>query len=241
MKISYLLTAASAIVLVAACSQQEAPTTSAAVSETPAQAETIEATTEFDASVLEAINGGTYKLDPNHAFLTFKVGHNGGISRYEGRFTDFDVTLDLDTDTVESSALSVSIDPTAVFVNFLGDYKATHAATGYESWTEDLTMSPNWLNAGEFGSIAFESTGIERTGNDTGVITGDLTFLGVTKPVDLDVTFRGVTAARGGNGDIVGFDAITTIKRSDFGNSSYIPIIGDDVVVEFSGELGQVQ
>ena len=62
----------------------------------------------------------------------------------------------------------------------------------------------------------------------------------VTKPVTLDVTYKGVAKPPWFNGrDVIGFDASTTVKRSEFGMVAYIPNIGDDVTVEFSGEFVQ--
>lgn len=188
-----------------------------------------------------AAPSGTYTLDPTHAFLTFKVGHSAGLSRYMGVFTEYDATIELDANEPEASTVEVTIRPESLFVNYPKDYKASHPDTGFETWTEDLTMSDLWLNADEFPTISFVSTSIDVLDDVTGEITGDLTFLGVTKPVTLDVTFRGAQESRYTDGYNIGFDAKTTIKRSDFGNDSYIPIIGDEVKIEFSGEFGPAE
>ena len=74
----------------------------------------------------------------------------------------------------------------------------------------------------------------------TGTVTGDLTLLGVTKPVSLDVSYNGVANPPWfGERDVIGFDASTTVQRSEFGMAAYIPNISDAVTVEFSGEFLQ--
>ncbi|MEQ9314317.1 MAG: YceI family protein, partial [Henriciella sp.] len=71
-------------------------------------------------------------------------------------------------------------------------------------------------------------------------VTGDLTFLGVTRPVTLDVTYNGTANAPWyGERDLIGFDATTTINRSEFGQDSLQGVISDEVVIEFSGEFLQ--
>ena len=71
-------------------------------------------------------------------------------------------------------------------------------------------------------------------------MTGDLTFLGVTRPVTLDVTFNGVgNTPWTGERDILGFNASTTITRSEYGQESLQGVISDEVEIEFSGEFLQ--
>ncbi|MEM7459858.1 MAG: YceI family protein [Pseudomonadota bacterium] len=189
---------------------------------------------------LAEVAAGTYSLEKNHAFMTVTVGHNGGISQYRISFTEFDGTLDFDPTAPESASLSFSIDPMSVETNYPGDYKAGHPDTGWENWNEDVSRDAKWLNADEFPEITFETTAIERTGDLEGTVTGDLTLLGVTKPVSLDVSYGGVANPPWfGERDVIGFTASTTVQRSEFGMGAYIPNISDAVMVEFSGEFLQ--
>ena len=117
-----------------------------------------------------------------------------------------------------------------------GDYKAGHADSAWESWNEDVSRDAKWLNADEFPEITFVTTAIERTGDLEGTVTGDLTLLGVTKPVSLDVSYGGVANPPWfGERDVIGFTAGTTVLRSEFGMGAYIPNISDEVIVEFTG------
>ena len=98
------------------------------------------------------------------------------------------------------------------------------------------------MNGSEFPAISFKSTSVEQTGEFSGTVTGDLTFLGVTKPVTLDVSYGGVANPPWfGQRDVIGFTASTTVTRSEFGNTSMAGIISDEVVVEFSGEFLQAE
>jgi polyisoprenoid-binding protein YceI len=183
---------------------------------------------------------GAYSLEKSHAFMTVKVGHNGGITQYRISFTDFDADLDFAPDAPESSTISFAINPAVVETNYPADYKAGHPDTPWDSWNEDISRDAKWLNADVHPEITFVSTSAQRSGDLSGTVTGDLTLLGVTKPVTLDVTYNGVANPPWFNGrDVIGFDASTTVKRSEFGMVAYIPNIGDDVTVEFSGEFVQ--
>jgi polyisoprenoid-binding protein YceI len=74
----------------------------------------------------------------------------------------------------------------------------------------------------------------DADGARTALITGDLTFHGVTKPVVLKTTFNASGVNPLDKGTTVGFNATTTIKRSDFGVKTYVPLIGDDVTLRIS-------
>lgn len=244
----FILAGASALAL-AACSQSDdsvdieadappaetATETDADDADTAADAEA-EATPETESITPDA---ATYSLEPTHAFLSFTVMHNG-LSEYTVDFTDFDVTLDLDPEAPENSTLTATIDPLGLNVNYQADYKAGHPDSPYANWPEALSKDGRFLNAEEFPEITFVSTEITPTGDETAEVTGDLTFLGLTRPVTLDVTYNGATnVAWYGERDLVGFDATTTISRSAFGQESLEGVISDEVVIEFSGELLQ--
>lgn len=175
---------------------------------------------------------GAYTLDKNHAYLTFAIGHNG-LSDYTVNFTDFDADLDFNAEDPAASSLSVTINPASVQTNYPDLEKRAE-------WHDELSNDAKFFNAGEFPEITFNSTSAETTGDDTGVITGDLTLLGVTKPVELNVTYNGTANTPWfGERDLIGFDATATIKRSDFGMTALLPNISDEVVIEFSGEFLQ--
>lgn len=188
--------------------------------------------------VLKDVASTTYSLDKSHAFLTFKVTHANGLSKYRMSFSKFDVNLKFNSDNPESSIVMVSIDPTSVVTNYTGNYKAGHPNSKFKTWDEDVIRNERWLNSDNFPKISFVSTSAVRTGNRTGKVTGDLTLLGVTAPVTLDVTFNGAKNFQWlGERDVLGFNAVTIFKRSEFGMGAFVPYIGDEVSVEFTGEF----
>lgn len=169
-----------------------------------------------------ALREGQYKLDTAHATLLFKVKHFG-ISSYVGRFNTFDATLDFDPDNASAGRIDALIDVASLDVN-------------NPSFAEKLT-GPNWFDAAAYPQARFISTDIIITGENTGVAKGDLTLKGVTKPVDLNITFNGGTRNPLTTRYTIGFDGIAQFNRSDFGVDKFIGIVGDKVVLEFYGEF----
>lgn len=116
-----------------------------------------------------------YVLDQKHTYITF-IHDRMGYTNILGRFDRYEGEIVFDEEDLANSSVSVTI-----FTNSL--------STGYARRDEDL-IGPNFFNAKEFPEITFKSTKVVATGPKTGKITGDLTLLGVTKPVTLDVTLQ---------------------------------------------------
>jgi len=175
------------------------------------------------ATDITKLPAGTYTLDPTHASLTWKVNHLG-LSHYTARFTKFDATLMLDPQNPVSATVSATIDPLSVQTDYP---KPTE-----KDFNKELAEGAQWLNGTKFPTMTFSSTQVVLTGEKTAQITGDLTMLGVTKPITLNATFNGGYAQKpfGAEGvAAVGFSATGTLKRSDWGLASYIPMVGDEV------------
>lgn len=184
-------------------------------------------------------SAGTYKADPWHTSVTWRVKHLG-LSNYTARFKTTDATLVFNPEDLTANSVEVTVDPLSVETDYDGDYKASHQDSPYDGFNEALGQSPEWFNAAEFPQIVFKSTGVTQTGADTGTVTGDLTFLGVTKPVTLDVTYNGMMQPPWTPGlDRIGFSATTTLKRSDFGMDGALDFIGDEVDVLIESEFEQ--
>ncbi|KZY43715.1 hypothetical protein A3731_10860 [Roseovarius sp. HI0049] len=178
-----------------------------------------------------ALPAGSYKLDPYHSTLVFSVSHLG-FSDYVMSFDTFDAALELDPADPGKAALSVSVDPASLDV-----------PRPPEGFMEEL-MGESWLNAGAHPEISFTSTGIEMTGGEAAMVTGDLTLLGVTKPVTLEVTFNGGYAGHPFDPNArIGFSAEGSFNRSDFGMGYGIPApgttmgVGDAVTVRIETEF----
>jgi polyisoprenoid-binding protein YceI len=174
-----------------------------------------------------AVPSGTYALEKTHASLTWSVNHLG-LSNYTARFTGFDVTLTLDADSPEKSSVTASIDPLSVRTDYPGD-------TDFDG---EIARDPKFLNAGTYPSITFTSTRVEMTGETTARIHGNMTMLGVTKPLVLDATLNGTLAQHPyAKVPAIGFHAEGTVKRSDFGFSHLTPYVGDEVSFVIEAEF----
>jgi len=174
------------------------------------------------------LKAGHYAMDPKHSSLIARVSHMG-VSLYTVRFDTMDASLDYDPAHPERTRVSASVDPASLDVN--ADYSHTFAE--------------EFLQAGKFPRATFVSTSIQpgpvQPGvGPTGTMTGDLTLMGVTKPVTFNVTFIGaghepvpIPLGR----QAAGFEATTTIKRSDFGSTFLNNMVGDDVTLQIEAEF----
>jgi polyisoprenoid-binding protein YceI len=97
-------------------------------------------------------------------------------------------------------------------------------------------MSPDFFDAADDEMVSFSSTGIEVTGEKTALITGDLTLNGVTKSVVLDAKLNQAGDHPMAGKPWAGFDATTTLVRSDYGLGKFAPYVGDEVSVMISVE-----
>jgi polyisoprenoid-binding protein YceI len=174
---------------------------------------------------------GAYVSDPTHTSLEWRIKHQG-LSFYTARFTKVDAQLDFNEADVSKSRLSVTIDPKSVET----DYAKTRTDTrdfNAEIFGEQI------LNAPKFPTITFKSTKVTKTGADKGAATGDLTFLNVTKPVTLAITYNGNRPDPRSQKHRLGFSATTTIKRSDFGLTYGGAFLGDEVQIVIETEFRQ--
>ena len=174
---------------------------------------------------LTQIQGGSFALDKSHAKIIFSTTHFG-VSTYYGLFTDFDAKLAFDAKTPAKSALDVSI-----------------GLDGIDTTNPKLDAhlkSPDFFDAAKFPTASFKSTKIEVTGPSSGKITGDLTLHGVTKPVTLNASFNGGGINPMSKAYVLGFNATGTVKRSEFGISTYVPAVGDEVTLTISAEFDRV-
>jgi Uncharacterized conserved protein len=102
-------------------------------------------------------------------------------------------------------------------------------------------MSADFFDAADDEMVSFTSTGIEVTGDTTALITGDLTLNGVTKSVVLDATLNQAGTHPMENKGWVGFNATTTLLRSDFNVGNFAPFVSDEVAVMISIEAMQAE
>ena len=161
----------------------------------------------------------TWTIDPNHSQLTFEIRHF--VSRVRGTFKDWKGTITANPGDWSNGSVDVSIQTASI-------------STNNDRRDADLRSS-NFFLADSFPELSFKSTKVERSG-DKGKIYGNLTMRGVTKAVVLDAQFLGVMKAQGR--DRMGFEASTTINRTDWGITWNRAVegggvmLGDDVKIE---------
>lgn len=165
---------------------------------------------------------GVYQIDPNHASVTFKIVHMG-FSRYTGRFDKLEGTLNFNSAAPEQSSLDITVYPNSVDTN--------------NAKLEEELRGDKWLDVIKYPRSTFHVTKIERTGPTTGKITGDLTLMGTTHSLILDATLVGTGDNFFSKKPVIGVSAIGTMKRSDFGFSNMIPMVGDEVTLEIEAEF----
>ncbi|MEQ1780083.1 MAG: YceI family protein [Hyphomonadaceae bacterium] len=180
-----------------------------------------------------AAPAGAYAVDKTHATIQWQGLHNG-LSWYTARFTAFDIQLNFDPADVTKSKVTASIDPKSIETDFL----KTRPAGNTTDFNNELAAGDRWFNAGKFPTITFASTAVTKTGANTGKMTGNLTFLGVTKPVTLGVTYNGFKSFPAPRKSKVGFRAVGSINKTQWGMPTGGPI-ADDVKIEINAEFEQ--
>jgi len=171
---------------------------------------------------------GNYKLDPTHASVTWSLSH-AGLSNYTARFNDISGVLNFDSGAPEKSSVNIRIDPQSV-------------STGLKKFNDELAESSNYFHTEKYPDIRFVSTAINITGENTGLITGDLTLKGVTKPIVLDTVFNGAGKSFGNPGKTLGFSATGKFLRSDYNMGHLVAFgIGDEITLRIETEFNEAQ
>ncbi len=220
----------------AACAPSASESAPAAAPET-STAETTAGPAETPAPAPELGPAGLYNMDLSHASLTWKISHFG-LSHYTARFTRMSGTLDFDPENLSASELNITVDPASVQTDYPFDFEAGHPDSPYDSFDQEISQSDTYFDSTAFPEITFKSTDVATTGPNTGTVTGDLTFRGVTKPVTLDVTYNGTASFPWApDSPRLGFSATGSLKRSDFGLDFMVPNLGDEVDLVIEAEF----
>ena len=167
-----------------------------------------------------AVKAGTYKVEPYHTQIGFTISHFG-FTDFSGFFSGASGTLVLDPAKPASSKLDVSLPVKSVLTTV--------------PQLDGELKGDKWFDAAQFPTATFTSTRITKTGKETATIVGELTLHGVTKPVTLKAHLVGSGTNPLDKAVTVGFEATGMIKRSDFGITQYLPLLGDDVSLRIAG------
>jgi polyisoprenoid-binding protein YceI len=180
---------------------------------------------------VDAISG-VYVLDPRHTSLIWRVRHMN-MSMYTARFSKIAGTIDFNADAPTKSTLSATVDTASVDTGLPPE-------PGKQSFDAQIAKV---LGVDKTRQITFFSKTLVRTGEKTGIITGDLTMNGVTRPQTLDVTFENFSRSNLlSNRPRLAFSGHAIVKRSQWGatNTVFSLFVGDEVeiIIETEAEKG---
>lgn len=165
----------------------------------------------------------TWTSDPAHSKLGFTVTHMM-VSDVEGTFKNFTATIASSKDDFSDATIDMSADIASISTD--NDQRDTHL------------KSPDFFDAAKFPKMTFKSTSVQKTGDKTYKVNGNLTLRGVTKPVSFDATLRG-TYVNQAQKQVAGFKVSGVIKRTDFGVGTKFgnAMVSEDVTLIANAEL----
>lgn len=168
-----------------------------------------------------------WQIDPAHSHVQFSVRHLM-ISTVRGRFNEFGGTVEFDEDNPAQSTVDVTIDVTSIDTR--------------DQQRDDHLRSPDFFDVANFPNMTFKSKRIEQTGDNSGLLIGDLTIKGVTIEVPLDVEYAGQAKSPWGSTS-AGFAASGSFVRKEFGlnwNQALETggvLVGDKIKIDIEVEL----
>lgn len=161
-----------------------------------------------------------YTLDPHHTYVMFHINHFG-FSNPSGKWMS-EGTIELDKDKIQNSTVNATI-------------QINEIVTGIAELDKHL-KSEGFFNVKKFPTATFASNKVDHMGKGKALVHGILTLHGVSKPVTLNVTLNKIGVNPINNKMTAGFTAYTTIKRSDFGITTLLPGLGDEIKLDIEAE-----
>lgn len=161
-----------------------------------------------------------YTIDPAHTFPQFAVSHLG-FSIHHGRFNRSTGSVELDA-AAGKGRIEVTIDADSV-------------DTGDPELEKQL-RGPNFFNTAEHSTLSFVADSLDFDGDRPRAAHGQLSLLGVTKPVSLTIERFHCGLHPLLRQQICGANATTTIRRSDFGMGKFLSMVGDEVTISLQVE-----
>ncbi|MBX2883205.1 MAG: YceI family protein [Granulosicoccus sp.] len=174
----------------------------------------------------ERLRPGQYQLDPEHAYVHFKVEHLG-LSTVVGRFNQLDASLDFDPESIDDLKLEGRVDMQSVDMN-------------NESLEKRLRGS-DWFDVANFPEASFTTQSVTPGSANQFRLEGNFTLRGISRPLILDVQFKGGADNILTGKYTVGFAANASFLRSDYGIDSLGGLVADEVFVEIHAEFQRAQ
>lgn len=171
-----------------------------------------------------AVAADRYQIDASHTFVQYSV-QRFGFNDMLGIFPGVEGVITLDQENPAASTVEVTIDTTTMDA---ADEERNNAVHG-----------EFWLNTAAFPKMTFTSTSVEVTGENTANVTGDLTLMGITKSITLDVTLNKIGMEPSTRDEAVGISATANLSRLDFGIETAANFVGTDVEIRIEA-LGNI-
>jgi polyisoprenoid-binding protein YceI len=164
----------------------------------------------------------TYTLEPDYTQGVFRWSHLG-FSNPAAQFAQGEGTLEFDQADPTKSSVTVSIPLSSLNTGVRG--------------LDDHFRSADFFETDKFPTAAFKSVRVEKGAIAEHLkVTGDLNLHGITKPVTLDVMIIKVGSNPRTGLPTVGFDATTTLKRSEFGLGKFVPQVSDEIQIHITSQ-----
>jgi polyisoprenoid-binding protein YceI len=165
-----------------------------------------------------------WNADPMHSKLTFSVTHMG-ISDVDGLFNKFTASATATKADFSDAVFELSVDVPSI--NTQVEMRDNHL------------RSADFFEVETYPSMTFKSTSITKVSKDKYKLTGNLTLRGITKPVTMDLWYRGTNVDDKTKKSTSGFQLTGIIKRSDFnvGTKFPAPVLSDEVKIKADGEF----
>jgi polyisoprenoid-binding protein YceI len=174
-----------------------------------------------DSSDAAKVPAGHYEVDPSHTSVAARINHMD-FTMTTVRFLKLSGSFTYDPAQPQLSKLDVAID-------------AASLTSDWDARDKEL-RSPAFFNISTYPTIRYVATSLDKIDASHARVNGQLTLLGVTKAVAMNVTLNG--GGKGMMGDQrAGFSGTLTINRSDFGMKTFLPAIGDAVDISVDAEF----
>lgn len=167
-----------------------------------------------------ALAADSYTLDPGHTFPRFEINHFG-FSTHHGQFNKTTGKLVLDR-AAKTGSVEIKVDTASI-------------STGDPALEKHL-RSDDFFNVQKFPTMTFKSKSLKFNGDVPAAAEGELTLLGVTRPLKLTISHVRCAPHPMLKKEDCGAEVTGTLKRSDFGMKAYIPAVGDEVTLRIQVE-----
>ena len=165
-----------------------------------------------------------WKSDPMHSKLAFSTTHLG-ISDVTGLFKKFEATVTTSKDDFSDAVFDLSTEIASIDTEV--------------EMRDNHLKSADFFDAEKFPTLTYKSTSIKKTGKNKYALTGNLTLHGITRPITMQLWYRGTIVNPQSKATVAGFQLTGVLKRSDFnlGPNFAAPMISNEVEIKADGEF----